>query len=216
MSGWCLTRVRDRIDTMHWVEYEGVRLPLRIGGHPALDFCNTWAGWGEPPAPEREWLADYDRLALWAGYAELLDPATVQRLRRSALRRTDEAARVLTAARSLRTSLHTAVLDPADGRALAGVSSFVRDAGSQAVLRPGPGGMPRWELQREAGLALPVLAVARAAGDLLTGPDLTQVRACPGDDCGWLFVDRRGRRRWCSMSACGNRAKVRAHARRNR
>jgi predicted RNA-binding Zn ribbon-like protein len=123
---------------------------------------------------------------------------------------------VLTAARSLRTSLHTAVLEPTDGRALAGVSSFVRDAGRQSVLRPGADGAPRWEFQREAGLAVPVLAVARAAADFLTGPDLDHVKACPGHDCGWLFVDRRGRRRWCSMSACGNRAKVRAHAERNR
>ncbi len=201
---------------MHWVEIEGVRLPRRIGGDPALDLCNTWAGWGETPDPRREWLADYDRLALWAGYAELVDAETAARLRRSARRRTDEAAEVLTAARSLRTSLYTAVLDPGDRRALAGVSAFVRDAGRQSVLRPGPDGAPRWEFQREAGLAVPVLAAARAAADFLTGPDLPHVKACPGSDCGWLFVDRRGRRRWCSMSACGNRAKVRAHAERNR
>jgi predicted RNA-binding Zn ribbon-like protein len=36
------------------------------------------------------------------------------------------------------------------------------------------------------------------------------VRTCPS--CGWLFLDARGRRRWCSMATCGNRAKVRAHA----
>jgi predicted RNA-binding Zn ribbon-like protein len=201
---------------MHWVEHEGVRLPSRIGGHPALDFCNTWAGWGEPPAPEREWLPDYDRLALWAGYAELLGDDEVTRLRRSALRRTEEAAGVLTSARSLRTSLHAAVLDPADTRALAAVSAFVREAGGHSVLRHGPDGRPRRDFRREAGLALPVLAAARAAADFLTGPDLGRVKACPGHDCGWLFVDRRGRRRWCSMSACGNRAKVRAHAQRNR
>lgn len=200
---------------MHWVEIEGVRLPRRIGGDPALDFCNTWAGWGEAPDPRREWLADYDRLALWAGYAELLDAETVARLRRSARRRTDEAAEVLTAARSLRTSLHTAVLDPGDRRALAGVSAFVRKAGRHSALRPGPDGTPRWELERDAGLSVPVLVAARAAAELLTGPDLPHVKACPGHDCGWLFVDRRGRRRWCSMSACGNRAKVRAHAQRN-
>ncbi|HET7305552.1 MAG TPA: CGNR zinc finger domain-containing protein [Segeticoccus sp.] len=40
--------------------------------------------------------------------------------------------------------------------------------------------------------------------------------ACPGDDCGWLFLNPGGRRRWCSMSPCGNRAKVAAHARRHR
>jgi len=142
--------------------------------------------------------------------------AGVVRLRRAAPRRADEADRVLASARSLRKDLHSAVLNPGDATALAGVSSFVRDAGRHTALRPGPGGAPRWEIREEAGLMLPVLAVAHAAGGFLTGPDLPYVKACPGDDCGWLFVDRRGRRRWCTMSACGNRAKVRAHARRKR
>ncbi|MGE5829869.1 MAG: CGNR zinc finger domain-containing protein [Micromonosporaceae bacterium] len=39
--------------------------------------------------------------------------------------------------------------------------------------------------------------------------------ACPGEICGWLFADPRGRRRWCSMAWCGNRAKARRYARRH-
>ncbi|MHB1433466.1 MAG: CGNR zinc finger domain-containing protein [Streptosporangiaceae bacterium] len=32
----------------------------------------------------------------------------------------------------------------------------------------------------------------------------------PGDACGWYFLDvtKRGNRRWCSMSDCGQDAKV--------
>ena len=66
----------------------------------------------------------------------------------------------------------------------------------------------------EAGLELPVLAVAWSAAGLLASPEVAKVSACPGVDCGWLFLDARGRRRWCDMAACGNRAKVAAHARR--
>ena len=201
---------------MHWVEIDGVRLPRRIGGHAALDFCNTWAGWGRPPSPRREWLADYGRFALWAGYADLLDEATATRLRRTAARRPDEAGQELTRARTLRSALHAAVLEPDDARALGKVSTFVRESSELAVLRPGRDGRPRWELRPSAGLALPTLAVARAAAALLTGPELRLVKVCPGEDCGWLFLDRKGRRRWCSMSACGNRAKVRAYAERHR
>lgn len=201
---------------MHWVEVDGVRLPKRIGGHVALDFCNTWAGWGEPPDPRREWLPDYPRLVSWASFAELLDPDAAARLRRSAQRQPDDAARVLGSARALRTCLHDAVLHPHDSKILGRVSSYLRDAGQRSVLRPGPDGRPHWQFERGTGLATPVLAVARAAGDLLTSPDVLLVKACPGDDCGWLFIDRRGRRRWCSMSSCGNRAKVRTHAERNR
>jgi predicted RNA-binding Zn ribbon-like protein len=201
---------------MHWVEVDGVRLPKRIGGHVALDFCNTWAGWGEPPDPRREWLPDYARLVAWASFAELLDSGTAERLRRAARRRPEEAARVLTSGRTLRSRVREAVLHPDDTTALMRLSSYLRDAGQKCVLRPGPDGRPHWQFQRGTGLATPVFAVARAAGELLTSPDVLLVKACPGDDCGWLFIDRRGRRRWCSMSSCGNRAKVRAHAERNR
>ncbi|MEV2274449.1 CGNR zinc finger domain-containing protein [Nocardiopsis sp. NPDC049922] len=54
--------------------------------------------------------------------------------------------------------------------------------------------------------------VARDAVDLFTGPHVDRVRECAAHDCLLLFVDtsRPGRRRWCSMDRCGNRAKVRA------
>ena len=54
-------------------------------------------------------------------------------------------------------------------------------------------------------------ALARATG-------LWQrLRRCPADDCAWVFWDSsaKGARRWCSMRVCGNRAKVRAYARRH-
>jgi len=54
------------------------------------------------------------------------------------------------------------------------------------------------------------LAVAADAAALLADPArLARVRRCPGHDCGWLFLDLSGRRRWCSMDTCGSRAKMR-------
>jgi predicted RNA-binding Zn ribbon-like protein len=38
---------------------------------------------------------------------------------------------------------------------------------------------------------------------------LRRVSRCPGRDCGWLFLNTSGRRRWCSMSTCGSRDKMR-------
>ena len=47
----------------------------------------------------------------------------------------------------------------------------------------------------------------------LVSGDRELIRQCEDDACGWLFVDRSrgGRRRWCSMADCGNRAKARRH-----
>ena len=53
-------------------------------------------------------------------------------------------------------------------------------------------------------------AVASDAITLLRDPDrLKRVSRCPGRDCGWLFLNISGRRRWCSMSTCGSREKMR-------
>jgi predicted RNA-binding Zn ribbon-like protein len=43
-------------------------------------------------------------------------------------------------------------------------------------------------------------------------------RICASDTCRWLFYDesRSGRRRWCDMATCGNRAKARRHRDRQR
>ncbi|HEX5823256.1 MAG TPA: CGNR zinc finger domain-containing protein, partial [Candidatus Limnocylindrales bacterium] len=40
-----------------------------------------------------------------------------------------------------------------------------------------------------------------------------RIRICASDTCRWLFYDesRSGRRRWCDMATCGNRAKARRH-----
>jgi predicted RNA-binding Zn ribbon-like protein len=199
---------------MHWMMVDDLAMPKCIGGHPALDFCNTWAGWDEPPDARREWLRSYDHLAVWAWHAGLIGESDARRLRRTAAQSAAAATGLLSDARRLRTTLHSAVLRPDDSRALGGVTGFIRKAAAQVSIRPGE--PPRWEFPVSTGLELPQHAVAWAAGELLTSERLATVKACPGDDCGWLFLDRSGRRRWCSMSSCGNRAKVAAYARRQR
>lgn len=42
------------------------------------------------------------------------------------------------------------------------------------------------------------------------------VRQCASHDCILYFYDPTGRRRWCSMAGCGNRAKARRHHARQR
>ena len=45
-----------------------------------------------------------------------------------------------------------------------------------------------------------------------------RIRICANDTCRWLFYDesRAGRRRWCDMATCGNRAKAQRHRARQR
>jgi predicted RNA-binding Zn ribbon-like protein len=48
--------------------------------------------------------------------------------------------------------------------------------------------------------------------------DRDRIRACAGHDCVLHFYDtsRAGKRMWCSMAGCGNRAKARRHYERSR
>jgi len=87
-------------------------------------------------------------------------------------------------------------------------------APARSSLKRGRDGRYAWEVEAKSGTALAMLApVLWSAGDLLAGPRLDRVRKCANPECGWLFLDdsRAGKRRWCSMSACGNRAKARRH-----
>jgi predicted RNA-binding Zn ribbon-like protein len=64
-------------------------------------------------------------------------------------------------------------------------------------------------------------ALARLADPLvreLTGGHPERIRICDNDTCRWVFYDtsRTGRRRWCDMATCGNRAKAARHRARKR
>ena len=61
-------------------------------------------------------------------------------------------------------------------------------------------------------LALGIVVIARADGSL------ARMKACPHEDCGWVFHDgsRNRSSQWCSMQICGNRTKGAAFRERRR
>lgn len=58
-----------------------------------------------------------------------------------------------------------------------------------------------------AGLMIPVV---ESAAEALVNGELERVRRCADGRCPRVFFDstRNGRRRWCDMATCGNRAKA--------
>jgi predicted RNA-binding Zn ribbon-like protein len=198
-------------------EFGGVRLPDAVAGHPALEFCNTRAGWGEP-AP-KEYLTSADVLALWCLERGLLPAATVDAVRGLAAADPAAGSALLATALDLREAMYAVALGERSGPAwdvVAAHAARARGACRLVVAGTAAGSPARWELDPPATAEAPLLAIGHAAGELLTTATGTAVGACPGTGCGWLFTDPRRRRRWCSMAACGNREKVRRHARRAR
>jgi predicted RNA-binding Zn ribbon-like protein len=60
--------------------------------------------------------------------------------------------------------------------------------------------------------------IAASAGDVVASEDRRAIKQCPGEQCGWVFIDESNNRsrRWCDSRLCGNRARVRAHYQRSR
>jgi predicted RNA-binding Zn ribbon-like protein len=192
------------------------RLPRR-GGALCLDFVNTVdPRYGDE---RTEYLPDYAALVDWSVWVGAL-PAE----RRDALLAALDGEAVFRRAHALRERLH-ALLGPrraagalpgfnreARAGALPGFNRELQRLGRHAALRPaGDRYALGWE---SAGTAERLLwPVVRSAAELMIAPALDRVRECDGENCGWLFLDtsKAGRRRWCSMEICGNRAKARRH-----
>jgi predicted RNA-binding Zn ribbon-like protein len=169
-----------------------------------LDFANSvdWTDDGEPIAPATDALADSGALAAWGRRLGLLSRGGA---------RPDE--KELAAVHDLRRAIHGAFAAIAQGAAppraaLQLLTDTHAAAAAAAHLAPRDGA---WALDwpardpRRVRFAVSVDSVA-----LLGDPQrLARVRLCPGRDCGWLFLDASGRRRWCSMTACGSREKMR-------
>jgi predicted RNA-binding Zn ribbon-like protein len=177
-------------------------LPL-LGGDLALDFVNTV----DPRHAGRriEYLGDYDALVDWAVHADVLTPAQAGALRAI---RTDAVHRRALALRQALYELFAPAVVATDA-ALARLNRELQRAMPHAVVRADY----RLAWADDEAPDRMLWAVAWSAAQLLTGADRDRVRECDGEACGWLFLDtsKAGRRRWCSMAICGNRAKLRRH-----
>jgi predicted RNA-binding Zn ribbon-like protein len=189
---------------------EGRRVPDAVAGHPALELCNTRAGWGSPNP--KEYLVDFRALAIWARETGVLSADESRTDRHTASVHPQQGVAVLRRVLALRSALYLA-LTADDHDALDSLQSFVR----QAVSRSQYVSRGRVVLLDGGSGAIAIVdRCALAAHRLLEehGPDA--VGRCGGVGCGWLFLDPTHRRRWCTMAICGNRAKARRFADRHR
>lgn len=183
---------------------------LWVGNHLAMDFVNTLIAGPDGPVDLLRSDADLWR---WAHDSGRIDTARPARKPGSAL---DPA--VL----RLRAAMHALFIARIDGIAPPRAAlEHLNDA--LAHLRPparvtyAGGRFQRTQAPLVDNADL-LRHLADAAADLLENGPAERLRRCEGAGCVLLFLDvsKTGRRRWCSMAGCGNRAKVRAHYQRAR
>jgi predicted RNA-binding Zn ribbon-like protein len=180
-----------------------------VGGHVALDFVNTAEERGHPDAEDA--LRDPADLAVWGRRYGLLSPAVRGDGNEAELRCAVEARELLYTLCLAR--VHDRPAPAADLERLAALAAAAYRAGT---LEPAANGQLRW-CWSPAELATVRHAAVAAAVELFGGDAPARLKQCPGDHCGWFFLDatKRGNRRWCSMSECGQDAKsARRRARR--
>lgn len=190
----------------HWISVDDHVLPAPISGHPALELCNTRSGWGEPYDDRQDFLRTFGHLAVLARHHEVLDTERTSAVLRRSERHTFEAAEQLERACALRADLYAVLVGGASRAATRRLADAIGTARGREVLTPCDDGFA-WRLGGRPSLADPLDAFLIATGALVTTRPPTRIGACPGHDCGWLFTNPAGRRRWCQMAVCGNRAK---------
>ncbi|MGW5850426.1 CGNR zinc finger domain-containing protein [Streptomyces sp. NPDC055254] len=179
--------------------------PRPLTGEPvALDLLNT------------RWVAEGGPLDLFAGAAGLsrVEGVAVWLESVGLAGRFRADAPTLIHLLTAREALARAVADPADESARALVDAVLEHGRIRATLTAeGPGERAEFD---DPAWGPAWLAARDYLGLLGSAPE--RIRACASESCVLHFFDvsRNGTRRWCSMAACGNRAKASRHYARTR
>jgi predicted RNA-binding Zn ribbon-like protein len=172
------------------------------GGSAAIDLAATLQA-RLKPAPRELLIApvDLDRWLVSAGLVVASPGATMADL---------------ATARALR----EAIFVLADGLGGSGLDGDARDVLNKIAAAPAAAPVLHADGSVAMGGSVAGLLsfLAREAVHLFGGENAAHVRQCQSSTCTIFFVDtsRSGDRRWCSMSACGNKAKVAEFRRRKR
>ena len=187
-----------------------------LGGWLCLDFANTLDG--RESQADVEYLTGYADLIAWSLRVETLTAREADDLLAAAQRDPQAAQRAFAEALRLRDIIYAVFAAIARQRPVAqadldALSVAVADALAHGRLCQADDHVAwRWP-DDAATLERPLWPIAHSAAELLMAAALRWVRWCPGQNCGWLFIDatKNHSRRWCSMETCGNRAKARRH-----
>ncbi|HEV2779267.1 MAG TPA: ABATE domain-containing protein [Actinophytocola sp.] len=190
--------------------------PPALGGRLCLAFVNSVL-WRRSRAPI-DLIGDYPALADYLLRVGLLDDAERDRLTAAAAARPAKARGVHAEAIALRESLFRLLSTVAAGAApaeedLRNLNGTLQDGLATLRLAAPDGGGLTAGWPETGRLEWPLWEVAASTSALLLGPDLVRLKQCPGEACGWLFVDRSRNlsRRWCASTMCGNRDRARRH-----
>ena len=187
-----------------------------VGERLWLDFVNTEDA---RRGARVEMLTGFDDFLHWLEVAGVLDAERAAGIRRRAHQQLTGAAASLVDARTVRASLRTLAERGAASvqvrlDVLAEINRVLgRSVGTRRVELRSDGSFARTFVPVGDAFAGLLIPVAESAAEALVLGELARVHRCADARCTRVFLDatKNGRRRWCDMATCGNRAKAARH-----
>jgi predicted RNA-binding Zn ribbon-like protein len=193
-----------------------------VGGNVSIDFINTIGGRNDKKNQvsfistiREDKLNNYIDLVDWAKKIGIIDQPESKRFS-AAEEDPSKAQRIFNRAKLLRESLYrifknkiVGSVPPKDDLELLNIE--LKKARSYQHFVYAAENF-KWEFSREVeGMEMIIFKIVMSAAELLTSGKLDKLKQCPGEACGWLFIDtsKNHSRLWCDMKDCGNFEKVR-------
>jgi predicted RNA-binding Zn ribbon-like protein len=190
-----------------------------IGDNTALDFINTQiVDDGQP----KDLLENFNDLLAWQVAAGLLDESAAETLSKK-WGRLQEAQKLFKEAREFRKTLRETVESLSKKKlikesAVNRINEILNQRfGHHELIKTKKGFEKRFRAEFDEPRQL-LVPIAESAADLIALTDWKNIRKCENSECILYFHDttKNHRRRWCSMGACGNRAKAAAFYKRKK
>jgi len=191
-----------------------------VGERLWLDFVNSDDATHARGEARHDALDVFERFIGWLSVARVLDDERATAMLRRSQQQPTGSSAALHEARRLRNVLRAlaergdAPQERATQTAIGEINRILgRSAGSRRVEPRSDGGFVRNFVTAGdvfAGLMIPII---ESAADALVTGEMPRVRKCADPRCARVFYDgsRNGKRRWCDMKTCGNRAKAARH-----
>lgn len=209
---------------------DATRAPTGRRDHPSFVFVGErlWLDFVNTDDVRRgvrfDALHEFETFVQWLEAANVVDTERSAGLRRRAQQQPSGAAAALVDARRVRASLRGLaerghLFEKTRIDTLAEINRILgRSAGTRRLEPRSDGTFARSFVpvgDAFAGLMIPVV---ESAADALVVGELGRIRRCADARCPRVFYDgtKNGRRRWCDMATCGNRAKAARHRNRLR
>jgi predicted RNA-binding Zn ribbon-like protein len=191
-------------------------------GHLVLDFVNTleWRNSSNP----HESLYSFEDFIEWALQGGVLTESDIEKIASEQTGTPERAKSTFAKVLEIREGLYRIFSSASAGLSptiedLENLNESISMSRSHTKLE-WDGDKFNWGWRPESNLVERLLwVITQDAVDLLTSDLLIRVGECADDrGCGYLFVDtsKNRSRKWCSMEACGNRAKARKHYQRKK